>query len=74
MARPENLSDGKSISVSLPQDTFEILSLLASRGKLGKTANEVAYYILVNQAEALYEDKKLHERRIILPDTNREGG
>jgi hypothetical protein len=70
MARPENRSEGRSISVSLPQETFDYLAWLATLGKFGKTENEVATYILVNQVEAMYE-KKVHERRIPVADTTR---
>jgi len=70
MARPENRSDGRTISVSLPQETFDYLAWLATMGKLGKTENEVAWYILVNQAEEMYKNK-LHERKIPVADTAR---
>ena len=72
MARPENRSEGRSISISLPQETFDYLAWLASLGKLGKTENEVAYYILVKQVEDMY-DKKVHERKIPAADPTRNG-
>jgi hypothetical protein len=63
MARPENRSEGRSISISLPQRTFDYLAFLATNGFLGKTENEVASYILVNQTEAMYKDN-YHDRKI----------
>jgi hypothetical protein len=56
MARPENRSEGRSISISLPQRTFDYLVHLANLGFLGKTENEVATHILVSQAQAMYKD------------------
>ena len=39
------------------------LAFLATNGFLGKTENEVASYILVNQTEAMYKDN-YHDRKI----------
>jgi hypothetical protein len=72
MARPENRSEGRSISISLPQETFDYLAWLASLGKLGKTENEVAYYILVKEVEDMYANK-LHDRKIPAADPSRGG-
>jgi len=69
MARPENRSEGRSISVSLPQQTFDYLVHLANLGFLGKTENEVANYILVSQTEALYA-KNFHDRKIPRADAS----
>ena len=73
MARPENRSEGRTISISLPQETFDYLAWLATLGKLGKTENEVASYILVRQVEDMYE-KKVHERKIPAADAPRGNG
>ena len=55
MARPENRSDARSLSLTLPLETFNYLVLLATLGKLGRTENEVATHILVREVYAMYE-------------------
>jgi len=42
MARPENRSDARALSLTLPIETFNYLVLLANLGKLGRTENECA--------------------------------
>ena len=37
MARPENRSEARSLSLTLPEETFNYLVLLATLGKLGRT-------------------------------------
>ena len=49
MARPENRSEARSLSLTLPIETFNYLVLLATLGKLGRTENEVATHILVRE-------------------------
>jgi len=63
MARPENRSDARSLSLSLPTETFNYLVLLATLGKLGRTENEVATHILVRGAYAMLE-RGFHEEKI----------
>jgi len=63
MARPENRSDARSLSLSLPTETFNYLVLLATLGKLGRTENEVATHILVREAYAMLE-RGFHEEKI----------
>ncbi len=53
MARPENRSEARALSLTLPTETFNYLVLLATRGKLGRTENEVAAHILVREAYAM---------------------
>ena len=55
MARPENRSDARALSLTLPTETFNYLVLLATLGKLGRTENEVATHILVREAYAMLE-------------------
>ena len=55
MARPENRSEARALSLTLPLETFNYLALLATMGKLGRTENEVATHILVREAHAMYE-------------------
>ena len=63
MARPENRSEARSLNLTLPEETFNYLVLLATRGKLGRTENEVATHILVREAYAM-QQSGFHERRI----------
>ena len=63
MARPENRSDARSLSLTLPTETFDYLVMLATLGKLGRTENEVATHILVREAYTMLEHG-FHERRI----------
>ncbi len=67
MARPENRSDARSLSLTLPLETFNYLVLLATLGKLGRTENEVATHILVREAYAML-DRGFHERRVPAAD------
>jgi hypothetical protein len=63
MARPENRSAARQLSLTLPQETFDYLVLLASLGKLGRTENEVATHLLVREAYAM-QQRGYHEERI----------
>jgi hypothetical protein len=63
MARPENRSEARSLSLTLPEETFNYLVLLAGLGKLGRTENEVATHILVRETNAMI-DRGFHERKI----------
>lgn len=67
MARPENRSEARPLSLTLPTETFNYLVLLATLGKLGRTENEVATHILVREAYALHA-AGFHEFRIPAPD------
>ena len=67
MARPENRSDAKALTLTLPEETFNYLVLLATRGKLGRTENEVATHILVREAHAMYL-QGFHDQRIPAPE------
>ena len=68
MARPENRSDARSLSLTLPTETFNYLVLLATRGKLGRTENEVATHILVREAYAMLE-RGFHDLTIPAAET-----
>jgi hypothetical protein len=67
MARPENRSEARAISLTLPEETFNYLVLLATRGKLGRTENEVAAHILVREAYAM-QQSGFHDQRIPVAD------
>src|SRR3974377_686556 len=71
MARPENRSDARALSLTLPTETFNYLVLLATLGKLGRTENEVATHILVREVYAMIE-RGFHEMRVPMPEG--EGG
>ena len=66
MARPENRSDARALSLTLPTETHNYLVLLATLGKLGRTENEVATHILVREVYAMI-DRGFHEARIPSP-------
>ena len=63
MARPENRSEARSLSLTLPEETFNYLVLLATLGKLGRTENEVATHILVREVY-LMQEHGFDQRRI----------
>ena len=71
MARPENRSEARGLSLTLPTETFNYLVLLATLGKLGRTENEVATHILVREVYAMIE-RRFHEMRV--PAAEGEGG
>jgi hypothetical protein len=66
VARPENRSEARALSLTLPLETFNYLVLLATRGKLGRTENEVAAHILVREAYAM-NAAGFHKMRIPSP-------
>jgi hypothetical protein len=66
MARPENRSEARALSLTLPVETFNYLALLATLGKLGRTENEVATHILVREVYEMLADD-FHETRIPPP-------
>jgi hypothetical protein len=63
VARPENRSEARALSLTLPVETFNYLALLATLGKLGRTENEVATHILVRETYAMIA-AGFHEMRI----------
>jgi hypothetical protein len=67
MARPENRSEARALSLTLPLETFNYLALLASLGKLGRTENEVATHILVREVYAMIE-RRFHAMKVPTPD------
>ncbi len=66
MARPENRSEARALSLTLPVETFNYLALLATLGKLGRTENEVATHIVVREVYVMLADG-FHETRIPPP-------
>ena len=66
MARPENRSEARALSLTLPIETFNYLALLATLGKLGRTENEVATHILVREVYVMHA-QRIHETRIPAP-------
>ncbi|MGH6672003.1 MAG: hypothetical protein ACRECV_08520 [Xanthobacteraceae bacterium] len=72
MARPENRSEARALSLTLPIETFNYFVLLAGLGKLGRTENEVATHILVREAYVMME-QGFHDRRIPTPSDGETG-
>ena len=66
MARPENRSEARALSLTLPIETFNYLALLATLGKLGRTENEVATHLLVREVYDMHA-RAFHEMRIPAP-------
>ena len=66
MARPSHRSKARSITVSLPEETMEYLILLASRGKLGPSEQDVAAFILVREVDTMMAID-FHEKRLPKP-------
>jgi hypothetical protein len=60
--RPRHRSDTRSITVSLPAETMNYLVLLAERGKLGPSEQDVAAHILVREVDRMialdYHDQR----------------
>jgi hypothetical protein len=71
VARPENRSEARALSLTLPTETFNYLALLATLGKLGRTENEVATHILVREVYAMHE-RGFHALRIAPPEDERK--
>jgi hypothetical protein len=63
MARKENLSESRSLPLSIPSEADDYLILLASLGKLGRSRTEIATHILVRELQALEKDG-YHMRRL----------
>jgi hypothetical protein len=61
--RPKNRSDARTITISLPAETLEYLILLASRGNLGPSEQDIATHILVREVDLMmaidYHEKRL---------------
>jgi len=66
MARPENRSEARALSLTLPVETFNYLALLVMLGEPGPTENEVATHILVREVYQMLADG-FHETRIPPP-------
>jgi len=63
MARPRHRSETRPITVSLPIETHDYLVLLATRGKLGPSEQDIAAYLVVREVELMmavdYHEKKV---------------
>jgi len=66
MARPENLSETKELTLQLPLEQYEFLTLLATLGKGGRSRPEIAIHILVRELQLLEKDG-YHMRRLPRP-------
>lgn len=56
VARPKNEGEGKSLSITVPAGLHDYLCGLARRSIIGKSAPEVAVYLLTQQAVAMERD------------------
>lgn len=56
MAGAKKLSKTHPLSLRVPQQTFDFLVLLATRGKLAATVPDVAARILEDETERLFAD------------------
>lgn len=61
--RPRHRSETHPITVSLPAETYDYLVLLASRGKLGPSEQDVAAHILIREVDFMLA-LDVHSRRI----------
>ena len=66
MARPKHRSESKPITVSLPQHTLDYLILLATRGKMGPSEQDIAAHILIREVDLMeaidFHNKKIPEK------------
>jgi hypothetical protein len=53
VARARNLSDTVPVSLSLPKETYDYLTFLAWKGRLGATEADVASHILIERVDEL---------------------
>ena len=53
MARPKNEGGGRAVSITVPVGLHDYLCSLAKRSIIGKSAPEVAVYLLTQQAVAM---------------------
>jgi hypothetical protein len=56
VARPKNEGEGKSLNITLPSGLHDYVCGLARRSIVGKSASEVAVYLITQQAVALERD------------------
>jgi hypothetical protein len=57
---PKNKSKPVPVQISLPRDTYEYLTQLASMGKLGSREREIAIHLIVREVTKM-QDAKFHE-------------
>jgi len=59
---PTNKSKPKSLTISLPSDTYAYLALLAGMGKLASREKDIAVHLIVREVTKM-QDVKFHERK-----------
>jgi hypothetical protein len=52
---PSNRSTPKQLQISLPRDTYDYLSLLASLGKLGSREKDIAVHLIIREVTKMQE-------------------
>jgi hypothetical protein len=50
---PKNLTKPKGFQVTVPKDTYDYLTLLASKGRLGSKESDVASHIIIREVDAM---------------------
>jgi len=60
--KKKNLSDPGRFQVTVPKDTFDYLTALAKRGRLGSTEPEVASFLIVRAVDEMFTGG-YHDRR-----------
>lgn len=60
--RPRHRSETRAITVSLPAETMNYLVLLAERGKLGPSEQDVAAHILIREVDLMIAADYHHPR------------
>ena len=56
---PKKLSETKGLHISVPQETYDLLTILATKGRLGSRETDVASFLVVRECDRLF-DKDYH--------------
>jgi hypothetical protein len=51
--RKKNITDNKTLSISLPAEAYDYLSLLAGLGRLGASESEVASFLVTREVDLM---------------------
>ena len=57
---PRNLSDPQRFQITVSQDTFDYLTLLATNGKISTTAQDIAAHLVTREVTKM-QFKRFHE-------------
>jgi hypothetical protein len=53
MAPPKKITDSKSFQVTVPKDTFDYLTNLARKGRLGGTESEIGSLLITRTVDEM---------------------